>query len=209
MPFIERLSPLTIALFCAATIVTLSASAQSRNRAGAHRKSGARLLSDRFQWPHRLPCRLQGKDRGARMDQPRMPVCPQTLWRQQHAGAAEEMDRARRGVAVGDLIRARPGRACVAAASEQADGRSRRGAERGVVRSDRQGRARLRRAHHAAYVCGQRRRRARLCGRHRRPALGAARGSEDREKFRRQRADRDCAGQAGVRQRARAPMGVR
>src|SRR5262245_26523032 len=109
------------------------------------------------------------------------------------------MDRARRGVAVGDLVGARPAGLCLATAGEQADGRSGRGAHCGAVRPHGRSRARVRRPHHPAYVRDQRRRSARLPRRHRRQAHGAARGPEERQEFCRPGAERDLAGQAGVR----------
>ncbi len=65
-------------------------------------------------------------------------------------------------LSVGDLFGARPAGLRLAAAGEQAHGRSGRGAHRGAVRSHGQGRARVRRAHHPAYVRDQRGRSARL-----------------------------------------------
>src|SRR6516164_3086915 len=62
------------------------------------------------------------------------------------------MDRARRGVAVGNLVGARPAGLCLATAGEQADGRSGRGAHCGAVRPHGRSRARVRRPHHPAYV---------------------------------------------------------
>src|SRR5215831_1141294 len=82
---------------------------------------------------------------------------------------------------------------------EQAHGRSGCGAHCGAVRPHGRSRARLRRPHHPAYVRDQRRRSARLPRRHRRQAHGAARGPEERQEFCRPGAERDLAGQAGVR----------
>ena len=62
-------------------------------RAGPHRRPGAGLHADRQQRQAGLARRLQGQDRGARVDQPRLPLRAQALRRQRHAGPAEEVDR--------------------------------------------------------------------------------------------------------------------
>ena len=203
MSIFERRRVLAIGLYCATTIIALSASAQSataQTRIGAPAPAfaltdaGGRTLSLAdfkgkvvvLEWTNH-ECPYVGKHyRGNSMQ-------------------ALQKDRSRHSVAVGDLVSARPAGACVAAAGEQAHGRPGRGTHRGTVRSHGQGRARVRRPHHP-YVRDQRRRRARLHGRHRQQAHGAAL-PEERQEFRRRGPER-VAGKA-VSSPARAPMAAR
>ena len=101
----------------------------------------------------RVAGRLQGQARGARMGQPRLPLCAQALRQRQHAGHAEERDGRRRGLA-GDQLHRTPSHGDYLAPAQMAAWMQRAGrrADRDADGRRRHGRPRLRRPHHAAHV---------------------------------------------------------
>src|SRR5262245_12617255 len=182
MTIIERRRMLSIGLYCAMTILTLSAGMQPATaRALIGAAAPAFTLTDSngrnlsladfkgktvvLEWTNH-ECPYVGKHYGGNNMQ-----ALQKKWTGQGV------------VAVGDLVGARPAGLCLATAGEQAHGRSGRGAHCGAVRPHGRSRARVRCPHHPAYVCDRRRRNARLPRRHRRQAHGAARGPEERQEL--------------------------
>src|SRR6266446_10382600 len=201
MSIIERRRMLAIGLYCAMTIITLGAGMQfATAQALIGAAAPAFTLTDSNGRNLSL-ADFKGKTVVLEWTSHECPYVGKHYRGNNMQALQKKMDRARRGVAVGDLVGARPAGLCLATAGEQAHGRPGRGAHRGAVRPHGRSRARVRRPHHPAYVRDQRRRSARLQRRHRRPAHGAARGPEERQEFCRPSAERDFAGQAGFRYR--------
>src|SRR5262249_21332927 len=142
MSIIERSRMFSIGLYCAMTILTLSAGMQpAPARALIGAAAPAFTLTDSNGRNLSL-ADFKGKTVVLEWTSHECPYVGKH-YRGNSAGAAEEMDRARRGVAVGDLVGARPAGLCLATAGEQAHGRSGRGAHCGAVRPHGRSRARV------------------------------------------------------------------
>ena len=151
MSIIARRRVLAIGLFCAATIITLSAGMQlatAQARIGA--PAPAFMLTDSNGRAVSL-ADLKGKTVVLEWTNHDCPY----VGKHYRGNNMQALQKKWTGQGVVWLSVISSAGACLAAASEQAHGRPGRGADRGVVRSDRQGRARLRRPHHPAYVRDQ------------------------------------------------------